>query len=90
MLVVEAKGAGGGLGTKTVNGRNREQGTTAYMREIARLMENKTTDPDLLAALQAIRDAGSSSGPKVQYILIRAPVNSNGEPRNGVIKEFEI
>jgi hypothetical protein len=91
VLVVEAKGGSSTLGTRNVDGSNRQQGTAAYMRAIADRMLNSAVDPDLRQALDAISNHGpASGGPEVRYILVEAPVDAAGMPRPGRVSEFQI
>jgi len=90
ILIVEAKGGAGTLGTRQVGGRREQQGTRAYMLEIARLM---AMDPNVSAQTQGMMDAVQTGNADVRYVLIEAPITTTGgrarlEP--GRVSEFNI
>lgn len=88
IIVVEAKGASSGLGTREVAGTARQQGTPAYLTAIAEMMR-PGDGSELDLALQDIM-LRSPDGPDVRYILVEAPIDSTGTPRPPRISEFDL
>jgi hypothetical protein len=83
VMIVEAKGAGGALGSS--NGY--AQGTPEYVQDIARQMVSK--DPANAEMWQAIAD-GDPSAPDVRYLHVQAPVDGNGSAMDGKVSEFDM
>ena len=90
IIIVEAKGGSGSLGTRHIGTSDFQQGTSAYMGDIARAMQMRTEDPDLLRALRRMQASDADSGPAVRYLLIEAPLDSSGSPRVGRVREFDL
>jgi hypothetical protein len=90
ILIIEAKGGSSTLGTRQVGGQTVQQGTGAYMREIARLM---AADPSVTPQTRsAMRDVTLGNA-DVRYVLIEAPIGtSEGHPvlRPGRVSEFNV
>jgi hypothetical protein len=91
IIVIEAKGGSGLLGTRRAGRAEVQQGTLPYMDDIARLMVAKVaSNPDLYRALRAIRDPSDATGPIVHYLLVEAPLDASGAARPGRVREFDI
>ncbi len=88
IIVVEAKGASSGLGTREVNGLDREQGSPAYLSAIAETMRTRDgSDLDMALAQIAHR---RPPGAEVRYILVEARVDSGGNPVAPRVSEFDL
>lgn len=88
IFVVEAKGASSTLGTRDVAGIAREQGTPAYLSDIATTMNPRDgSEFERVLSLIELRPDG---GPKVRYILVQARVDGVGNPLPAVVSEFNL
>lgn len=90
IIVVEAKGGSSSLGTRRADRVEVQQGTRRYMREVALLMQERTDNPQLYRALDALQQGDTATGPLVRYLLVEAPLDASGTPRAGRVREFDI
>jgi hypothetical protein len=75
VIIIEAKGAGGGLGTRVIGAERHRQGTTPYLRDVAGAMAAKPgLDPKVQALLLDIADGTVVP----RYLLVEAGVGTAG------------
>jgi hypothetical protein len=89
IIIVEAKGASSDLGSANTDAGKASQGSPEYLRETARKMASKETDPTLKKMWLDIA-AGKKSAPSVRYVVVKAPVDGDGKPQEGQVSEFDL
>ncbi|MFN8444200.1 MAG: hypothetical protein U0175_25685 [Caldilineaceae bacterium] len=93
LLIVEAKGGGSTLGTRTgvgsAAGKRVQQGTRAYLESLVEFMDqpNRPASERLLAA--RIRQALATPG-GIEYVEVRQPLGDNGELQAMQVNKFNI
>jgi len=73
IIIVEAKGGSGTLGTMDIRGVDYEQGTTEYAEAITNNMAKKDPGTTDALAAEALLEA-KIMGNKVQYLHVETPI----------------
>ena len=86
VIVIEAKGGGGSLGTRNVGGLVAQQGSGMYFKDIVNQM--RKGNPSMQ---EAARKIDSVAADKVQFKLVRAPIEmSEGAKPVSVVVKIEV
>jgi hypothetical protein len=87
IVVVEAKGASGRIGTRIIApGIEAEQGTIAYLRKTLEFMEGPDRTAEERAVAQRILDALDKR--KLRYFLSETPIPKGTSPLKTILQEF--
>jgi hypothetical protein len=89
IIIVEAKGASSDLGSANTDEGKASQGSPEYLRETARKMAAKESDPAMKQMWLDIAE-GNSDAPNVRYVVVKAPVDGAGNPQDGQVSEFDL